>query len=137
MEPQTKNLHATIGDAEASNVLGRNVEASSTPIEQRARLRFDEKKQLHTLAQAALDACVARDDDETETYEEELARLASDHAEALDELMLLPAPTLAGLRLKLRIFSRHNLASGWWRGEEIAAILACDADRLLPWSDPA
>lgn len=137
MKPQTKNLHATNSDAEASNVLGRNAEASSTPIEQRARLRFDEKKQLHTLAQAALDACVARDDDDTETYEEELARLASDHAEALDELMLLPAPTLAGLRLKLRIFSRHNLASGWWRGEEIAAILACDADRLLPWSDPA
>ena len=137
MEHQTKNLHATIGDAEASNVLGRNAEASSTPIEQRARLRFDEKKQLHTLAQAALDACVARDDDDTEAYEEELAKLASDHADALDELMLLPAPTLAGLRLKLRIFSRHNIASGWWRGEEIAAILACDADRLLPWSDPA
>ena len=134
--PEAKNPR--VGkDAEVSKVLGRNAEASSTPIEQRARLRFDEKKQLHTLAQAALDACVARDDDDTEAYEEELARLASDHAEALDELMLLPAPTLAGLRLKLRIFSRHNLASGWWRGEEIAAILACDANRLLPWSDPA
>ena len=132
-----KNERPLAGGEEAHVSIGPDAFASSTPIEQRARLRFDEKKHLHALAQSALDACVAREDDDTEAYEEELAKLASDHAEALDELMLLPAPTLAGLRLKLRIFSRHNLASGWWRGEEIAAILACDADRLLPWSDPA
>jgi hypothetical protein len=135
MEPQTKNLHATIGDAEASNVLGRNAEASSTSVEQRATSEFVNKAQLHTQAEAAMNLFMARTGDDSDAYEDELAKLASDHAEALDALMILPAPSLAALGQKLRIFARHNIASGWWRGEEIAAILACDANRLLPWSD--
>ena len=133
MEQQTKSPHA--GSAGVSNVLGRNNEASSTSVEQRATTEFAHKEQLHTQAEAAMYQCMARPDDDSDAYEDELGKLASDHAEALDALMILPAPSLAALGKKLRIFARHNLASGWWRGEEIAAILACDANRLLPWSD--
>ena len=137
MERQTKNLHATENcGAEASKVLGRNAEASSTPIEQRASQHFCKLLNLHTQAEVAMNLCMARHGEDSEAYEDELAQLASDHAEALDALMIQPAPTLAALGQKLWIFSRHNIASGWWRGEEIAAILACDADRILPWSDP-
>jgi hypothetical protein len=137
MDPQTKNLHATVGDAEASSVLGRNGEASSTPVEQRARQQYAEKRKLHAQAAAALDACVARDDDDSQAYEDELAKLASDHSDALDALMLLPAPNVRALVEKIQIFHRHRLADGWWRGQEIVAIMACDAERLLAGRDAA
>ena len=64
MEQQTKSPHA--GSAGASNVLGRNNEASSTSVEQRATTEFAHKAQLHTQAEAAMNLCIARTGDDSD-----------------------------------------------------------------------
>ncbi|MEO1921832.1 MAG: hypothetical protein ABGW84_08115 [Sphingomonadaceae bacterium] len=69
--------------------------------------------------------------EETEEEQAKFDELASMHADAIDDLMLLPAPTVGAFIEKIEIFHRNDLADGWWRASEIVAIMACDADRLL------
>lgn len=130
MELDTKNPHA--GSAGASNVLGRNTEASSSKVQDRASevwaFRLQEYRKLD--AELALH-CAYDSGDDPDYYEAESNRLASLHADAIDDLMLIPAPTVGAFIEKVEIFHRNGLADGWWRGTEIMAIMACDAERLL------
>lgn len=130
MEQQTKSPHA--GSAGASIVLGRNNEASSTSAQDRASEVWARRLQEYRKIDGKLTAASATPiSDESEEEERQFDELAASHAHAIDDLMLIPAPTVGALIEKIQIFDRNRLADGWWRGTEIMAIMACDAERLL------
>ena len=64
-------------------------------------------------------------------HEAETARLADIQMDALNALLLAPAPDLAALRTKLDIFAKERLVEGWHTNAEISDQLAEDARTLI------
>lgn len=50
--------------------------------------------------------------------------------DALNRYLLEPAACLRDLAIKLRVFRDEEIVDGWARGQEIAGVLAADAQRL-------
>ncbi|HWW56383.1 MAG TPA: hypothetical protein VN047_05790 [Sphingopyxis sp.] len=55
-------------------------------------------------------------------------------ASALDAVYLTPAEHPADLRLKIEAMHANDISDGWWCAKEALAMLAIDAERLLPYS---
>lgn len=55
--------------------------------------------------------------------------------DAINAIYLTPSAHPADLRLKIEVMNAHDMAEGpWWCAQEALAMLAIDAERLLPYS---
>lgn len=69
------------------------------------------------------------------TNDEAAHTAASDaHSAALEAMLLMPAECLADIRTKIVIINREKIDEDYWCCREILALLAVDADRLLPFA---
>ena len=57
--------------------------------------------------------------------------LSEVHSKAMLALLMEPAVIPVHVREKIRIIHREELFDLYWRGAEVTALLACDAERLL------
>ncbi|WP_221795674.1 hypothetical protein [Aquisediminimonas sediminicola] len=57
-------------------------------------------------------------------------RLSAAHSTALNRLLLSPATDLRGLAQKLAVFHEEAIHEGWYKCQEIVAVLALDGHRL-------
>lgn len=53
---------------------------------------------------------------------------------ALDAILLTPAEHGSDLRFKIELMAAEDIADGWWCAQEAIALLAIDANRLLPYA---
>ena len=56
------------------------------------------------------------------------------HSDALEALLLMPAECFADIRRKIAVINREKIDEDYWCCREIIALLAGDADRLMPFA---
>lgn len=82
----------------------------------------------YEIARAKMELAYATTNDET------AHTAASDaHSAALEAMLLMPAECLADIRTKIAVVNREKIDEDCWCCREIIALLAVDADRLMPF----
>jgi hypothetical protein len=136
-QAESKRLHDTISDAQLEQVHDHIRSLRGISEEEGAPASWKDRLAAYRTTREELNRWEATSNDaacgtsECEAHEAETARLADLYADAVDALMLTPAPDVEALREKLRIFDRDQLANGWHIAAKIAAQLAQDAERLF------
>lgn len=122
---ETKNPHA---DGAGASCVAANYAKPFSGIP----CSFQALKEAHLYWQAEL-ALIDASGTSYDEDQDHIDDVSERHADALNALMLAPAPDLWELRHKLKVFARHEVADCWVWGKEIADLLARDAERLIRW----